>query len=374
MDVFKQLNNDWQQVVSMLPVDLDRSAFACGALLRKRAVKNGSDLLRLIVAYSWAGYSLRDISAWAGQSGIANISDVSLLERFKNSSFWMGVLLTKLLAERTKLRLQGRGLRLRIIDATSVTRCGSTGSDWLAHIGFDLEHMCCDHIELTGKGKGESLTRVPIRSGDVVVGDRLYGRRPDVFAVASKGGHVIVRLSVKNMPLLHPDGRKFNMLKELEGLKPGEIADIPVVTAPDEKNGIPSIPGRLIALRKSQAEADEARAKLKKQRKKKGKKPTEDSLKACEYIILFTTLGPEVPASDVLEIYRFRWQVEITFKRMKSLIHLDDMAARDDELCKTFILGKLLAVVLVEGLIHQMGSFPPCGDEEPSRETALAHV
>lgn len=375
MNVFKYLDDEWQQVVSLLPVNLDTSAFGCGALLRKRAVKSASDLLRLIFAYSWGGFSLRDTAVWAGESNIARISDVALLERFKNSASWMGLLLTRFLAHRTGLRLS-KGIRLRIVDATSVTRPGSTGPDWRIHISFDLEHLRCDHIELTGKDKGESLLRLPVRRGDVVMGDRIYGRRSDVFAVVSKGGHVIVRLTVNNMPLVHPDGSKFSILKQLESMKlmPDETADITVLTAPDEKNGIPCIAGRFIAKRKSPKESEKSRAKLIKEKKKKGKKPTEGSLLACEYIILFTTLGQEVSALDVLEIYRFRWQVEMAFKRMKSLIRLDEMAAHDDELCKTFILSKLLAVLLVEDLICKMGSFPPCGYESPERKASLASI
>ena len=31
-----------------------------------------------------------------------------------------------------------------------------------------------------------------------------------------------------------------------------------------------------------------------------------------------------------MELYRFRWQIELAFKRMKSLLLLDEMAAQDD--------------------------------------------
>jgi len=374
MNIFEHLNDEWQGVLSLLPENLDTSAFAYGALLRKREVKCASDLLRLILAYSWGGFSLRDTAAWAKETGIVDVSDVALLERFRNSSSWMGFLLTKYLSEGAKLELSTRALRVRICDVTSVARQGSTGTDWRIHAGFDLEHLRCDSLELTGPRRGDSFTGCPVKPGEVLIGDRAYGRRREVFHVTSCGADVIVRLTVSTMPLVHPDGRPFGILRELDELEPGQTVDIPVLTASDQKNGIPSMPGRLVAMRKSPADARKSREELIKVNKKKGKNPKQAALCACEYIILFTTLGPVVPAADILELYRFRWQVELAFKRMKSLIRLDEMAAQDDRLCRTFILGKLLAVLLIEDLIHQMGSFPPCGHERSAGSSILASV
>ena len=45
------------------------------------------------------------------------------------------------------------------------------------------------------------------------------------------------------------------------------------------------------------------------------------SLTAAEFVILATSL-PEIgfPAAEMLAVYRLRWQIELAFKRLKSLL------------------------------------------------------
>ena len=77
---------------------------------------------------------------------------------------------------------------------------------------------------------------------------------------------------------------------------------------------------------------------------------------------MFTTVAAErLEAAAVLELYRFRWQIELAFKRMKSLLELDEMTAQDDALCRTFLYVKLLATLLVDELSRQWVDFSPWG-------------
>jgi hypothetical protein len=98
-------------------------------------------------------------------------------------------------------------------------------------------------------------------------------------------------------------------------------------------------------------------------------------LEAAEYVVVFTTLSAErLPAELVLEAYRFRWQIELAFKRMKGLLQLDEMAAQDDALCRSFLAVKLLATLLVEELSHPWVAFSPWGYGAPAALLALAGV
>ena len=170
---------------------------------------------------------------------------------------------------------------------------------------------------------------------------------------------------------MHPDGRKFDILEELRKLPDAQVGDFAVVMEGSAKDGIPAIAGRLVGVRKSGEAAENARRKLRAEAKRKGKTPNSRSLEACEYIFLFTTLSVEQASTQaVLEIYRFRWQVEMAFKRMKGIIYLDQMAAKDSELCRTFLLAKLLAMLLIEDLSHCLRFFPP-GDMDRRRPLSL---
>ena len=77
-------------------------------------------------------------------------------------------------------------------------------------------------------------------------------------------------------------------------------------------------------------------------------------------VILFTTV-PERDWTDeaVLEWYRTRWQVELVFKRFKSLAQLGCLPKYSDESAKAWLYGKLVAALLVEKLIHHAGALSP---------------
>ena len=74
-----------------------------------------------------------------------------------------------------------------------------------------------------------------------------------------------------------------------------------------------------------------------------------------------TSLGKEVSASQVLELYRLRWQIEIAFKRLKSLFQYNDLPATNSESVKAWFYGKLLLAALCETLVNT-GRFSPSGE------------
>src|SRR5258708_16124364 len=82
------LEEDWAYLLSFLSVrsDLERSAANFGAIRRVREIASASSLLRLMMAYGFCGMSLRRTAGLAAGAGVANISDVFLLDRFRNGS------------------------------------------------------------------------------------------------------------------------------------------------------------------------------------------------------------------------------------------------------------------------------------------------
>jgi IS4 transposase len=80
------------------------------------------------------------------------------------------------------------------------------------------------------------------------------------------------------------------------------------------------------------------------------------------YICLITSLGQEqLSAANALELYRFRWQIELAFKRLKSLLALGDLPAKDPALVHTIIYAKLLAALILDDYTGRYLSFFPWG-------------
>ncbi|WP_205940862.1 transposase, partial [Escherichia coli] len=63
----------------------------------------------------------------------------------------------------------------------------------------------------------------------------------------------------------------------------------------------------------------------------------------------------EYSAEQVADCYRLRWQIELAFKRLKSLLHLDALRAKEP----AWIFANLLAAFLIDDIIQPSLDFPP---------------
>ncbi len=357
------LDYQWPYLASFIssPESLDETAKEFGALRRRRSVDSAQTLLRLVFAYGFSGLSLRQTTAWADAAGIASLSDVALLKRLRSSANWLGHLLFLKLADRATVPAVYKG-RLRLVDATTISRPGSTGTDWRVHMGLDLGTSTIDHIEVTDVKGGETLKRFSLQKDDVVIGDRGYAHRAGLVSVANRGGDYLVRFPWSTIPLQQPDGELFDLFGFLRGLPEAAAGETEVRLKPDRKNNLPALPARLVAVRKSEAATEDARKDIIRLASKKQKVPDPRTLKAAAFIILITSIGAEtLLAKQVLDLYRFRWQIEIAFKRLKGLIDLGDLPAKDPALARAFIFSKLLAALLLDDFSQAFLSFSPWG-------------
>lgn len=76
-----------------------------------------------------------------------------------------------------------------------------------------------------------------------------------------------------------------------------------------------------------------------------------------KFVIVATSLTET--SEKVLALYRQRWQIELLFKRLKSIFHLDELPAKKPESVKAWFYGKLLLAAICEAL-DNIGRFSPC--------------
>jgi hypothetical protein len=79
--------------------------------------------------------------------------------------------------------------------------------------------MCCDFFELTDYHGAESLRRLPVEPGDLVLVDRGYNDRKAVGQIMDCGGELIMRYNSGAFPLLNPAGQPFDPLTKLRLLR-----------------------------------------------------------------------------------------------------------------------------------------------------------
>lgn len=350
------LGEDWSSSLLALALsgpELKSVARTTGALIRKRAVDGAEGLLRLALTYSVCNLSLKATAHWSQANGSASMSKWGVLNRLRNAGDWLLQLVFRQLEKRAPVPAVA-GFRVHVVDASRVAPCGSRGEAYRLHAVIDPFSGRLVDLELTDDSGGERLGRFQYGPGALVMGDRGYAHRRGLAEVVASEADFLVRINARNVPLEHSDGSAFDLLaflRDLHGYEPGEVA---VQTQPDKRHGVPAVASRLVAVRKPEAAAEAARKKVIAEARKKGRKPDPTTLEACGYMMVLTSVRkPRLDATQVLAMYKLRWQVELAFKRMKSLFGLNVLRAKDPRLVKTALAGKLLAILLVDDLAEK---------------------
>jgi len=137
-----------------------------------------------------------------------------------------------------------------------------------------------------------------------------------------------------------------------------EAMELAVQTAPT--GTVPAMAARLIVQRKSPEAAEESRRKIRQEAQKKGRTVHEHTLETAAYMFVLTSVPAEsLDAAQVLELYRFRWQIEMAFKRLKQILPLHRVPVKDPDLAKTYLYANLLAALLTEDLARDFLAFSP---------------
>jgi hypothetical protein len=363
MTIRPEILDHWPELSAHFPAgfDIEATARARGAFRRAREIKDAKTLLRLSLAYGGLGMSLRETCTWAEASGIASLRDPSLLERLCKAAPWLGDMVAALIAERREAPAKRwAGYRLRALDGTSICEPGADRTTWRLHVGYDLASGQVDQLELTDGRGAENLQRLTYRPGDVVLADRYYARPRDLRPVIDAGADFIVRTGWNSLRLLQENGEPFELFAALadQAEQEGELK----VRIHEGTTAPEPLILRLVIRRKDPEQAAAEQKRLIKHAKKCGKKPDQRSLDAANYILLLTSLPATVfPSTDILAIYRFRWQIELAFKRFKSLAGLDQLPAKNPELARAWIYARLIVAIIADRIAGQVPDSSPSG-------------
>lgn len=354
--------SNWQFLLSVFPKDWEQIALETGALKGLRKNKDPENLLRTLLMHIGNGYSLRETVARARIAGLADLSDVGLLKRLRKCSLWLQTMAQRMLFENQCDSIpDSKNKRIRVFDASIIHEPGQSGSQWRLHFSLGLPSMECDYFEVTsasGVDTGETFARFPIDKNDYIIADRGYCSNRGIFYVVKEcKAHVLVR-NISSKTYLNPDGEKFDLTANLETLKKaGSVSSWPV-SLKNESGDI--VYGRICALRKNKDAIQQAQKKIKRIAARKQKKTKPETLEHAKYVVVFTSF-PEEEFSDreILDWYRIRWQVELVFKRFKSIAELGHLPKYDPRSSKAWLYGKLLLALVAERVMHLASEFSP---------------
>jgi hypothetical protein len=367
MEDVNLLEEEWEYLTELLPQNWREQARATGALRRTRGVSSADCLLQLILMHTATGLSLRQTVVRAREQSIANLSDVALLKRLRSSEAWLRSLTAQMtdVDDAGIIQRLSPQRRIRVVDATTVEEQGGAGTDWRVHYTLRLPDLSCDFFELTDEHGGETYRRIPVERGDLLLADRGYSNAAGVVAVRTAGGDVLVRWNSFSFPLETADGKPFDALRELRQLPKRGAREWTVSFT----HGGQKYTGRLCAIRKNAVATARAQEKMRRQARKKQKQVNDEALKLAEFVLVFTTVSrKDLTTREVLELYRVRWQIELRFKHLKSLLGLGCLPKYDEKSCRAWIQAKLLCGLLIERLMRQAKFVFPWGYRLPAAQ------
>lgn len=360
---------DWEVIEAHLPAGWRELGDEMG-LIRERPKHMGakvSDLgiiLRLVLHQAGTSASLRATTALAAATGVISLAAVSLHLWMKKLGPYLTALLAKMVGTAAFAPEKWGGLHIIVGDATTVQRPASKGTTARVHYALRLSDMTPRHIEVTDEHGGETARRFRAEPGEAWLLDRCYANPPGVESLHNRGAHIVVRYNRGTLPVYDKKGKRIDVMSLLNATATREKAHQirASVHVGDKK-----IAGRLCWIRLPADKAAEARRRA---TKESDGPCDQDTLFAAEFVLVFTTILTELSTEQVLELYRARWQVELEFKRAKSIRELDRLPNFLPETIHSWICAKLLLQLITARIANAaplpFDSFPPGGPCRPA--------
>jgi len=291
--------------------------------------------------------SLRGVAAWAGDHRHGrSVGSGPRSNACGPSADWLQEIVGSLLARRLEGSAAVSGGRaIRLVDGTTISERGSDRADWAAALQLRSARWADNRLPADDSARGRAPApgegdRPAISGWAIATSPRardciMWCRPVQTSSYASAG----TRLSLRTA-----SGQSFDLAKRLKRLAKAERAEWRAVGPRARRQDgcrfasliVPQAPRG--DRTRDQAHQGESRSALAAPGRS-GKAPT----RAASSPRTTPSSPPslEQPAAQIFELYRLRWQIEIAFKRLKSLLHIDRLEAKDPDLIRTWLLAHI---------------------------------
>jgi len=349
------------QLLKEMPNGYIEACYSEKAIQRKRGITDPGDLMMLCLFHLLNGCSLMEISEVARLTKLGEVSDVAFMKRFEGCNNWFKWIISELVttgAVQYKKPEWLEGYRVMAVDASDVTEKGRSGRLYHLHFALDLFKMESAQYAITTQKVGETLKNFTVGDKDLFVADRAYGSLNGIEHCLKGGGSFVLRLRSNCFKMYGEDNNALDLHGQLRSLDGKGTLDLKVYVSTDKARRTPL---RVCAMKKTEENIEAARKKLRRKESKKQCAIAEETKEFNEYIVLITNLPDMATACQILELYRLRWQVEIHFKRLKSILDFGELPKRRPESVMAWLNGKMIVALLIEKIIGKE-------DFSPSRE------
>ena len=350
----------WEVIVSQLPPDFRELAVEMG-LVRRLPPHIGQKVLdigialRLILHYAAQRGSMRLTTAMAATAGIVSISQPALFKWMAKIGPYLEALVARTVEKGVYASEKWGGYELIVADASTVERPGAKGTTARLHYAMRLGDLSSRFIKVTDETIGEKMRNFDVQPNELWIVDRGYSNPPSVLDTVDAGGAIIVRVNRYSLPMYDALDNRVDIPALLANTRRRGEAHESTVTI--KTNDGRQTAARLCWLWLPKPEAEKARARA----MRDGAKADEE-LDSSEYIVLLTT-APQMRlrVDQTFELYRARWQIELNFKRDKSIGQLDRLPSMTPATIHAWICANVLLGLIARRLSAQSVDLPPCG-------------
>ncbi len=351
-------------LLRMMPEGYEEACYSTKAIVRRRDIKDPNDLMMLVLFHLLTGCSLIEVSEISKLAKLGNISDVAFMKRFANCNEWF-IWILDAIQKSSKGGIQYelpdklKKYRILAVDASDVAEKGASNRIFRLHFALDIVRMQAVLYKITGNNVGEHLRNFDFSPQDLVLADRVYSNTTGIEYCLSKGCEFIARMRPNSFKPYDSEGNAIDLLSIM---KDQEVGDINAFAKKERgENAGKMYPVRICFKKKSADALESTRKKLKRKESKKQMSISASTYTFNEYIVLATSLEEDISAEDVLELYRFRWQVELYFKRLKSILGYGELPKKSEKSIYSWLNGKLMIALLIENMFSN-ADFSPCAD------------
>jgi len=349
------------RLLKEMPNGYEEACFKEKAIQRKRGIVLPGDLMMLCLFHLLNGCSLVEISEVARLVKLGDVSDVAFMKRFEGCNNWFKWIISELVTGGT-IQYQKpdwlKEYRVFAVDASDVTEKGRSGRTYRLHFALDIFNLESAQYNITAQDVGETLKNFVVGERDLFLADRIYGSISGMEHCMNNGGSFILRLRKNCFKMYDDKNQVVDLLKHLRPLECGATLDLKVYA---KGSGGRRFALRVCVRKKTEESIAEAQKKLKRKESKRQMTIPDDTKEFNEYIVLATNLPDTITDDQVLELYRLRWQVEIHFKRLKSILDFGELPKRRSESVMAWLNGKMMVALLIERIIER-GDFSPTGE------------
>lgn len=345
-----------KDILNQMPEGYKKACWETKAMNRRRGIQDEDTLLTLCLYYSYEN-SLIDTQNYASTAFSVDISDVGFMKRFKNCNEWIKWNNEHIALEKTTIYEVPDKLKSKnviAVDASDITSKSAVKQTWRLHYAVNLFSMSTDQFKITPESTGESLKNFELNQNDLVLADRAYATIVGIECCHKAKADFIMRIRNKAFKLYDKDGNEVVLSELLKNIGDA-CCDINLYYMNTDKKLKPI---RFCAVQKTEEEKAFEQKKLKQKESKKQIKISEETKFSHNYFFVVTSLDETFSAEQILALYRLRWQVEIVFKRFKSILNLGSMPTKTAASSEVWLNCKMLIALLIEKLISSVDFSP----------------